>query len=150
MYTGEPRRRSVVSVCSFCTFVIACVVLIAAGAFAQNPGGSPEAKKVKNPVRATPASVTAGAATYKKYCSFCHGERAKGDGKLAPSGSHPADLTDANWDRGPSDGEIFAVIMGGAGPKFQMKGFTGKIPEQDAWNVVNYLRSIGPTPSKAR
>ena len=38
----------------------------------------------------------------------------------------PADLTDEKWDRGSTDGEIFAVIMKGAGPKFEMKGLEGK------------------------
>jgi hypothetical protein len=56
----------------------------------------------------------------------------------------PADLTDAKWDRGGTDGEIFAVIMAGAGPKFQMKGYKGKIPDQDVWHIVNYLRSLAP------
>ena len=111
---------------------------------AQNPGGSPEARKLKNPVASTAASVTAGAAAYKKYCAFCHGTSAKGDGPLAPKGTMPADLTDAKWDRGATDGEIFEVVMAGAGPKFDMKGFKGKIPDQDAWHIVNYLRSLGP------
>lgn len=111
---------------------------------AQNPGGSPATSAVKNPVAATAASVTAGAAAFKKYCSFCHGTAAKGDGPLAPKGTTPSDLTDATWDRGSTDGEIFAVVMEGAGPKFDMKGFKGKIPDQDAWHIVNYLRSLGP------
>jgi mono/diheme cytochrome c family protein len=123
----------------------AAAVLIAAFTVqAQNPGGNPEARKLKNPVAATQASVTAGAAAYKKYCSFCHGVAAKGDGPLAPKGTMPADLTDAKWDRGSTDGEIFTVIMAGAGPKFDMKGFKGKIPDQDVWHMVNYLRSLGP------
>jgi mono/diheme cytochrome c family protein len=52
-------------------------------------------------------------------------------------------LTDAKWDRGSSDGEIFTVIHDGAGPKFDMKGYKGKLSDTDIWNVVNYLRSIG-------
>jgi mono/diheme cytochrome c family protein len=60
----------------------------------------------------------------------------------------PADLTDATWVRGSTDGEIFAVIMAGAGPKFDMKGFKGKIPDADAWNIVNFVRSIGPKNAK--
>ncbi len=124
-------------------FLLAWLV-VAAPASAQNPGGSPEAKKVKNPVASSPASIAAGAATYKKYCSFCHGDGAKGDGKFAPKGSMPADLTDATWVRGSTDGEIHAVILKGAAPKFEMKGFEGKMPDTDMWNVVNYLRSIGP------
>jgi mono/diheme cytochrome c family protein len=128
------------------TALSAVLMLVAAAitAQAQNPGGNPEARKMKNPVAATTASVTAGAAAYKKYCAFCHGATAKGDGPLAPKGTMPADLTDAKWDRGATDGEIFTVIMAGAGPKFDMKGFKGKIPDQDAWHIVNFLRSLGP------
>lgn len=119
-------------------------MFVALNARAQNPGGSPEARRVKNPVASTAASITAGAAAFKKYCAFCHGTTAKGDGPLAPKDTMPADLTDATWDRGSTDGEIFAVIMNGAGPKFDMKGLKGKIPDQDAWHVINYLRSLGP------
>ena len=132
-------RRSL----AFITLAVVALLLVAAGARAQNPGGNPEAAKMKNPVAASPASVTAGAATFKKYCAFCHGDTAKGDGKLAPKGTMPADLTDAKWDRGATDGEIFAVIQNGAGPKFEMKGFKGRLPEQDTWNVINYMRSLG-------
>jgi mono/diheme cytochrome c family protein len=133
------RRFSVIAL-----FAAAALIVAAAGVQAQNPGGSPTARAVKNPVASTPASVTAGAAAYKKYCAFCHGVAGKGDGPLAPKGTMPADLTDAKWDRGSTDGEIHAVIMDGAGPKFDMKGFKGKIPDQDTWHIVNFLRSIGP------
>jgi mono/diheme cytochrome c family protein len=123
---------------------VAALVFVAFTVHGKDLGGNPDARKVKNPVKATAASVTAGAAAFKKYCSFCHNADAKGNGPLAPKGTMPADLTDATWDRGSTDGEIFAVIMEGAGPKFDMKGFKGKIPDQDAWHVVNYLRSLGP------
>jgi hypothetical protein len=55
----------------------------------------------------------------------------------------PADLTDETWDRGSTDGEIFTVIMEGAGPKFEMKGLKGKIAEREVWQIVNFLRSLG-------
>ena len=129
---------------AFITLAVVALLLVAASARAQNPGGNPTAAKMKNPVASSPASIQAGAATYKKYCAFCHGEGAKGDGKLAPKGTMPADLTDAMWTRGSTDGEIFAVIQEGAGPKFDMKGFKGRLPEQDTWNVINFLRSVGP------
>ena len=129
----------------FVSFVVLAVLtLVGVGVEAQNPGGNPAAAKVKNPVAVTPASVQAGAAAYKKYCAFCHGDAGKGDGRLAPKGSTPSDLTDAKWDRGMTDGEMFAVIEGGAGPKFEMKGFKGRIPDTDIWNIVNYVRSLGP------
>jgi mono/diheme cytochrome c family protein len=124
--------------------VVAAFIVVAFTVQAQEPGGSPEARKVKNPVTSNAASVTAGAAVFKKYCAFCHNADAKGNGPLAPKGSMPSDLTDEKWDRGSTDGEIFAVIMAGAGPKFVMKGLKGKLPDEDAWHVVNYLRSLGP------
>jgi mono/diheme cytochrome c family protein len=126
---------------------IGLIVLVAmafvAVAAAQNPGGNPDAATMKNPVKSTPASIAAGKATYQKNCRFCHGAEAKGDGPMAPKDTHPSDLTDAKWDRGATDGEIFAVIRDGAGPKFDMKGYKAKLTETDIWNVVNYLRSIG-------
>jgi mono/diheme cytochrome c family protein len=134
------------------SFVTACalaaaasVAIVGASLSAQSPGGNPEAAKVKNPVPATAASIEAGKASYTKYCRFCHGDEAKGDGKMAPKDSHPSDLTDAKWDRGSTDGEIFAVVQNGAGPKFEMKGFKGRMTDEQIWQVVDYVRSLGPT-----
>jgi cytochrome c len=38
-----------------------------------------EAKKMKNPVKATKASIQKGKEIYEKKCALCHGD--KGDGK---------------------------------------------------------------------
>jgi mono/diheme cytochrome c family protein len=119
-----------------------CVALMAVAAGAQNPGGSADAKKMKNPVASSPESIAAGKALFQKNCRFCHGADAKGNGPMAPEGTHPPNLTDDKWDRGSSDGEIFAVIRDGAGPKFDMKGYKSKMTEQEMWNVVNYIRSL--------
>jgi len=112
---------------------------------AQEPGGSAAGKALKNPVAASADSIAAGQATYTKNCRFCHGAEAKGDGPMAPKDSHPSNLTDATWARGATDGEIFLVLRDGAGPEMKMKGYKTRMPENDMWNVVNYLRSIGPT-----
>lgn len=111
---------------------------------AQNPGGSAEGKAMKNPAAVTADSIAAGSALYAKNCRFCHGTDAKGNGPMAPKDSHPSDLTDAKWDRGSTDGEIFLVIRDGAGPDMKMKGLKGRLSDTDIWNVVNYLRSLGP------
>ncbi len=116
----------------------------ASEAFAQQPNGNAATRAVRNPVAATAASITAGAATYKKYCAFCHGADAKGHGPLAPKDSNPPDLTDATWTHGSTDGQIFTLIANGAGAKSSMVGFKGKVPDQDLWNIVNYLRSLAP------
>src|SRR5262245_44329844 len=131
-----------ISIAAIPALVFGGLALIATSAGAQNPGGSAEAKKVKNPVASSPASIKAGQALFQKNCRFCHGADAKGNGPMAPENTHPSDLTDAKWDRGSTDGEIFMVIRDGAGPKFDMKGYKSKMTETDIWNVVNYVRSL--------
>ena len=126
----------------FPALVLTWIALVSSAPGAQNPGGSAEAKKLKNAVASSPASIAAGKATFQKNCRFCHGADAKGNGPMAPEGTHPSDLTDDKWDRGSTDGEIFAVIRDGAGPKFEMKGYKSKLTETDIWNVVNYVRSV--------
>ena len=85
------------------TVAFVTVATLAVGA--QAPAAN--AKTMKNPVPPSAASVTAGAATFKKYCSFCHGDAAKGDGRLAPKGTTPANLTNVDaltppwWSYGP-------------------------------------------------
>jgi mono/diheme cytochrome c family protein len=111
---------------------------------AQNPGGSAEGKAMKNPVATSAQSIAAGQAAYARNCRFCHGPDAKGNGPMAPKDTHPSDLTDAKWDRGATDGEIFLVLRDGAGPEMKMKGYKGRMTDTDMWNVVNYLRSLGP------
>ena len=125
------------------------VLLVALAALAQTPRGNPAATQLKNPVPPTAASVSAGETTFKTYCALCHGMDAKGNGPLAPPDSKPPSLVDATWVHGSSDGEIFTVILNGPGsttpgapPK--MAAFKGLIPDKDIWNVVNYLRSLGP------
>lgn len=126
-------------------FGLVLAVAGVASSSAQGLGGSAEGKAMKNPVASSPASIAAGKASYTRNCAFCHGPEGKGDGKMAPKDSHPSDLTDAKWDRGATDGEIALVIMKGAGPDFKMKGFAPpRVSETDVWNIVNYLRSVGP------
>ena len=103
---------------------------------------SKDAAKMKNPVKATPESIDAGKTAYNKYCKFCHNEDGTGNGALAPKDTHPPNLVDAKWDHGATDGEIFASIKEGIGPKFDMKPMKAKMMDTDIWNVVNYLRSL--------
>jgi mono/diheme cytochrome c family protein len=126
--------------------VLAVAMLIAAFTVqAQTRGAAaPAARTMKNPVASTPASITAGAAAYKKYCAFCHGVTGKGDGPLAPKDAKPADLTDAKWDHGATDGDIFNLIQNGGGANSKMVAFKGKMPDQDMWHIVNFIRSLGP------
>jgi mono/diheme cytochrome c family protein len=125
--------------------LILVVAVLTASVGAQRRGGDAKLAARKNPVPATAASMTAGRALYSKNCRHCHGLRGKGDGPLAPKDPKPADLTDAKWDHGGSDGEIFAVIWNGApAPKSEMKPMKGTLTEKNVWEIVHYLRSLGP------
>src|SRR4026207_2107759 len=110
-------------------FGVALVAIAAVSA--QNPGGSAGGEKLKNPVPSSADSIAAGQAAFTKNCRFCHGADAKGNGPMAPKDTHPPDLTDAKWDRGYTDGEIYLVIANGAGPKFDMKGNKSKMSDTD-------------------
>src|SRR5262245_5411068 len=113
--------------------VVTSVVVIAQG--------NPEAAKVKNPVAATPESIATGKQVYTRYCATCHGTSAQGG-----SGSDiipPApNLTDEEWKRGSTDGEIFDVIKNGVQPDLFMEPWGNRIKDEDIWNVVNYVRSL--------
>ncbi len=107
-------------------------------------GGNPKAAAVKNPVQPTPKSIAAGQQAYNRACRQCHGPKGLGDGPLAPKNPSPANLTDAEWVYGSSDGEIFAIIANGVGGDSEMKGHRSEMTANDMWNIVNYIRSIGP------
>jgi mono/diheme cytochrome c family protein len=111
-------------------------------------GGNPKAAAVKNPVAPTPNSINKGRQAFMKACRHCHGPKGLGDGPLAPKNPSPADLTDAEWKYGSSDGEIFAIISNGVGGDSEMKGVRSEMTATDMWNIVNFLRSIGPQAAK--
>ena len=95
------------------------------------------AKKIKNPIPLTPASVQAGGIVFTQNCAACHGANAKGDG---PTGAflspHPANLTLASfWAQG--EGAIFWKISHGHSP---MPSFSDSLSRKQRWNVINYLK----------
>ena len=127
---------------------IALAYAIGAAANVHAQGAAPsavpaEAKKLKNPAASTPAAIEAGSQLFQKYCKFCHGNTGKGDSAMAPKAMQPSNLTDAEWVRGSTEGEIFWVIQNGAPPKYDMKGLKGKLTDPEIWNLVSYVRSLG-------
>lgn len=113
---------------------------------APRRGGNPEAAKIKSLVPATEQSVAAGRRTYLRLCARCHGVSGKGDGGGAGAGGQPADFTDEIWDFGASDGEIFSVTRDGTSA--DMEGYGERLGDNEIWELVNFLRSLGPPARK--
>ena len=134
---ASPTRASSV----FIRALIICALGSALTDIAVMAQANPEAAKVKNPVASTPESIEAGRATYRRYCASCHGINATG-GSGSDIGAPPPDLTDAEWDHGSSDGEIFYVIKNGVAPEFMMTPWADQIKDPDIWNVVNFVKSL--------
>jgi cytochrome c oxidase cbb3-type subunit 3 len=61
----------------------------------------------------------------------------------------PSDLTDAEWKHGQTDGEIFTVIRDGS-KQTGMRAYGSRIPANDIWNLVNYVRSLTPKATKSQ
>jgi cbb3-type cytochrome c oxidase subunit III len=129
-----------------CTSALLAICLSGAGITRAFAAGdklvNPEAAKLKNPVANAPEAINKGKALYKRHCASCHGAGGKGDGALALSGGEPSDLTDDVWDYGSTDGEIFVAIRDGVSA--DMLAYKDKLKERDIWQVVLFLRSIGP------
>ena len=107
----------------------------------QAAQGNPEAAKLQNPVQPSPESIAAGKQAFTRYCANCHGLNAEGGpgNDLTP----PApDLTDKEWKRGSTDGEIFTSIKNGVPPDFNMGAFGDQLKDEEIWTVVNYVRSL--------
>ena len=102
---------------------------------------SPEEAARKNPIRFTEASVDRGKKVFKTQCALCHGEKGDGKGDLATEMKlNLPDLTKPDLLSGRTDGELFAIVATGKDPMPSQKG---RMPEQQLWNLVNYLRALG-------
>lgn len=118
------------------------LVVIPISAFTHETTGwiAPEgARKMKNPVKPTEASVEKGKEIYEKKCAPCHG--ANGDGKgpararLSPK---PTNFKDPHAGK-MTDGEHFWKITTGRGP---MPSFAKDLAEEERWYVVNYINTL--------
>jgi mono/diheme cytochrome c family protein len=95
-----------------------------------------EGGKVKNPERATKASIERGRERYKIYCFVCHGATGRGDGPVGKKYVPPTDLTSA-YVQNKSAGEIFyAITYGGLGI---MPKYNDAIEPEDRWHIANYI-----------
>lgn len=102
---------------------------------------APEAaRKLTNPLPSTAESVREGRKTYLRLCQYCHG--ADGRAQANPDFEAPSLRAPSQWQYGTSDGELFVSIRDGAG--HEMPPFRKQLEDTQIWQLVLYVRSIGP------
>ena len=96
-------------------------------------------KSMKNPVAKGDASNKAGMALYTKNCASCHGKVGMGDGvKSRALRTFPGDFSIAEY-QDQTDGEHFYKTKNG---RSEMPKYSGKLSDEDIWNMVNYMRTF--------
>ena len=100
-----------------------------------------EARKVKNPIKATQASIQKGKEIYEKKCALCHGIKGDGNGPASVGlNPKPARFKGPHGHGGQiSDGEHFWKITTGKGG---MPSFSKDLTEEERWNVINYFNTF--------
>jgi len=86
-------------------------------------------------------SVARGQKIYKTYCIECHGPLGMGDGPVSmasPQKGPFAGVFPLVTAMGRSDGYIYNLIRGGG----QRMPSYKRIPPDDRWNLVNYVRYL--------
>lgn len=91
---------------------------------------------------ASPAVFGDGAALYDKSCASCHGKDGAGATKMGKKAG-AKDYTTAEGQKW-TDAEGVKAILEGVkdGDKQKMKGYTGKITEAEAKDLVAYIRKF--------
>ena len=93
-----------------------------------------------SPLTNSKAAARAGKATYLRLCQYCHGA----DGKALENIDFEAtNLTDpTRYRHGTEAAAIFNSIKNGAGD--DMLPFKDKLNDEQIWQVVSFILSIGP------
>lgn len=144
----------IAGVLAACTLTVAWLTLSASvraqgaslSATSPRKGGNPDAARLTSPVPDSVDARAAGRRTYQRLCGRCHGVEGKGDGGGAGAGGQPADFTDETWIFGGSAGEIFTVIRDGTSA--DMESYAERISESEMWQLVHYIRSLGPSAAR--
>ena len=99
------------------------------------------AAREPNPVKPTEASIALGRQNFHTFCVPCHGPEAKGGttGPVAVKFIPTPDLTNAELQKQRTDGYWHSyIVVGGA----VMPAYGEALSSQEAWHIVNYLRTL--------
>lgn len=91
------------------------------------------------PLPVTAELMQRGGERYMIFCAVCHGTSGAGNGVAGQYGMAAIASYHQDRLRTMSDGEIFNTITHG---KNTMLGYGGKIPVNDRWAIVAYVRAL--------
>lgn len=115
-----------------------------------------EAKTWTNPLPATEETIEQGKKLFhgKAFCGTCHGRDGKGlGGDIEPGtlkGPLPRNFTDKEWQAARSDGELFWILKNGSKGTAMAPFIPLILTEEEAWQVLRYVRSFWVTDDEAR
>lgn len=97
-----------------------------------------------SPIAADATSLERGKTAYQTYCVACHGESGLGDGAAGQT-LDPKPAPIAQSSKMMPDGYLFwRISEGGAHFSTAMPTWAGALDEQTRWDLINYMRSLGP------
>ena len=103
------------------------------------PGSPSQPATMTNPLADNAYALSEGKRLYSAYnCNGCH---ANGGGAIGPA------LMDHRWIYGSRPEQIYSTIV--EGRPNGMPAFGGRIPDQQVWQLVAYVQSLGGQVSKA-
>jgi len=108
-----------------------------------------EARTWTNPFPATEETLEKGKRLYhgKAFCTTCHGKDGKGLGAdIEPGtlkGPLPRNFTDKDWQAARTDGELFWILKNGSQGTAMASFVPLVLTEEEAWQVLRYVRSFG-------
>ena len=92
-----------------------------------------------NQLDSSKLDIKEGKELYMTNCAVCHGVKADGNGPVIKKGFYPVNLK-VQGVKDRKDGYIFAYIRYGG--KVMMPSYRENLSEEQAWQVVNYIRHI--------
>ena len=105
-----------------------------------------KARELTSPIPYSRDSIRSGRKTYLRLCQYCHGP--DGRAEANPDFEAPSLRLPKDWRYGSSEGEIFTSIRDGAG--HEMPPFRKQLSDVQIWQLVHYIRSIGPKPLRPK
>lgn len=125
----------------FILSILAIAFIVISAGLQQKPWEIPaKYKAMKNPVKTSAASISAGKLTYDKHCKSCHGSTGKGDGVKAKTLKTKCNDFATAQVQNVTDGELYYQSFIG---RDEMPNFEKKIPDlTERWNVINFVRSL--------